>query len=483
MTRGRRGPGTSPMEPGGHSTPLVRRDAARRLDAHGVAQAPGETLERGFDDVVHVAPGTRSTCSVIPALVANDDTACSASCGSNAGLPSGRLSGSSTSHATNGRPDRSSDDLDERLVEREQPAGEAPDAGLVAERLRERLTERDRDVLDGVVGVDVQVARRRARRGRTRRGGRAGRACGRRTGCRSSTSVRTGAVEIDGRPRSTSPSSPAGVSATRLTSASRSLPRARRGTRSFSSGVPIVTRRQSSRRGQPRAVADQHAAIERGACHTSRRHRAPACGTARSWRRSGTRRRSRSRASPATDPLALVDDLARHGRPSRRRTAAPAGRRSAWRRRGGTAAPPCRARRRTTSGRRGSRGGRPPCSTSWRTCARPRAARSSATRSSADQSANWAYASSTTTRPGRDREHGVEHRRPARPGRSGCSVSTGTSTCRLGRRRRRGATSAGSSVKSASRSPSTTVAPVMRAMWPCSWYVGSNVTTVRPGPA
>ena len=43
--------------------------------------------------------------------------------------------------------------------------------------------------------------------------------------------------------------------------------------------------------------------------------------------------------------------------------------------------------------------------------------------------------------------------------------------------------SAGSSVKSAARSPSTTVAPVSRAMWPCSWYVGSNVATVRPGPA
>ncbi len=50
-------------------------------------------------------------------------------------------------------------DLDQRLVEREQPAGEAADAGLVAERLRERLAEGDGDVLDGVVGVDVEVAR------------------------------------------------------------------------------------------------------------------------------------------------------------------------------------------------------------------------------------------------------------------------------------------------------------------------------------
>src|SRR5258708_36114350 len=37
---------------------------------------------------------------------------------------------------------------------------EAPDAGLVADRLGERLAERDADVLDGVVRVDVQVALR-----------------------------------------------------------------------------------------------------------------------------------------------------------------------------------------------------------------------------------------------------------------------------------------------------------------------------------
>ena len=42
-------------------------------------------------------------------------------------------------------------DLDERLVERVAPAGEAAHAGLVAERLAERLAERDGDVLDGVV--------------------------------------------------------------------------------------------------------------------------------------------------------------------------------------------------------------------------------------------------------------------------------------------------------------------------------------------
>ena len=42
------------------------------------------------------------------------------------------------------------------------PAREAAHADLVAERLAERLAERDRDVLDGVVRVDVQVAGRPA---------------------------------------------------------------------------------------------------------------------------------------------------------------------------------------------------------------------------------------------------------------------------------------------------------------------------------
>ena len=46
----------------------------------------------------------------------------------------------------------------ERLVERHVGVAEADDALLVAERLLQRLAERDPDVLDRVVGVDVQVA-------------------------------------------------------------------------------------------------------------------------------------------------------------------------------------------------------------------------------------------------------------------------------------------------------------------------------------
>ena len=48
--------------------------------------------------------------------------------------------------------------LDKRLVQRDQGVAEAPDADLVAERLAQRLAQRDRDVLDGVVRVDVDVA-------------------------------------------------------------------------------------------------------------------------------------------------------------------------------------------------------------------------------------------------------------------------------------------------------------------------------------
>src|SRR5690606_20915473 len=48
----------------------------------------------------------------------------------------------------------------ERLVERDVRVPEAGDAALVPEGDLERLTQADRDVLDGVVRVDVRVAGR-----------------------------------------------------------------------------------------------------------------------------------------------------------------------------------------------------------------------------------------------------------------------------------------------------------------------------------
>ena len=105
-------------------------------------------------------PRTSSTCSVIPADVANDDTACSASCGSNAGIAE-RQALRHRHVPLDERPTRQVErDVDERLVERVAPAGEPADPGLVAERLGERLADGDRHVLDRVVGVDLQVADR-----------------------------------------------------------------------------------------------------------------------------------------------------------------------------------------------------------------------------------------------------------------------------------------------------------------------------------
>ena len=56
------------------------------------------------------------------------------------------------------RPDRSTVAWQSGLVQRRAGIAEPAHAGAVAERLVERLAERDRDVLDGVVGVDPQVA-------------------------------------------------------------------------------------------------------------------------------------------------------------------------------------------------------------------------------------------------------------------------------------------------------------------------------------
>ena len=50
-------------------------------------------------------------------------------------------------------------DRGERFVERDERVGHADDAAPVAERLVERLADGDADVLDGVVLVDVEVAR------------------------------------------------------------------------------------------------------------------------------------------------------------------------------------------------------------------------------------------------------------------------------------------------------------------------------------
>ncbi len=96
----------------------------------------------------------------------------------------------STCNSRPGSPGEVHDHARQRLVERNVGVAVAADALLVAQRLGHRHAERDADVLDRVVGVDVQVALGAHGRGRWRRGARPGRACGRGTGCRRRASPR-----------------------------------------------------------------------------------------------------------------------------------------------------------------------------------------------------------------------------------------------------------------------------------------------------
>ena len=45
----------------------------------------------------------------------------------------------------------------------------------------------------------------------------------------------------------------------------------------------------------------------------------------------------------------------------------------------------------------------------------------------------------------------------------------------------RARSASGSTEKSACRLPATTSVPVIRAMWECSAYVGSNIAALHPG--
>src|SRR4051794_16651990 len=136
--------------------------------------------------------------------------------------------------------------LHECLVEWIQAAGEAPDAGLVAHCLSKRFTEADGDVFDGVMRVDVQVAtggdpqieagvladlfehvvvERDARRDLRR----------------------TGTVDLERQVDRRLLGDAMHRSATAHPTISAIAPK----NSSFSSGVPIVTRKQSARRGHP----------------------------------------------------------------------------------------------------------------------------------------------------------------------------------------------------------------------------------------
>ena len=170
---------------------------------------------------------------------------------------------------------------------------------LVAQRLAQRLAQHDRDVLDRVVGVDLDVAGRSHRQVEARRACPAGRACGRRTATPVAIVGLPGAVEVDldqhlrllGDPLDPpDPAHPCSVSSTSTSAACRNA--------SFSSGVPIVTR---SRSRDP-DVPDQHPAVQEGPPRRARRRRTGR--TARSSRRWAPRRNPPPR-SAADHPVPL----------------------------------------------------------------------------------------------------------------------------------------------------------------------------------
>ena len=132
-------------------------------------------------------PSSRRMCSVRLAAVAKARQNSSASWGSNGGVPRPGVSGANSSDVGQVGPTRQVErHLDERLVEGQQHGGEATDARLVAECLGQAAAEHDADVLDRVVRVDVQVARRRATvRSKPSVLARAARPCGRRRAGRS----------------------------------------------------------------------------------------------------------------------------------------------------------------------------------------------------------------------------------------------------------------------------------------------------------
>ena len=105
-------------------------------------------------------PVTRRRCNVIPDAVTKARQNSSASCGSNGGAAERRHVGSEAHVVGEIGPARDVErHLDERLVEGQGDRREAPDARLVPECLGQRLAEHDADVLHGVVGVDMEVAR------------------------------------------------------------------------------------------------------------------------------------------------------------------------------------------------------------------------------------------------------------------------------------------------------------------------------------
>ena len=319
-------------------------------------------------------PRTSVMCSVMRASVTKARQNSSTSCGSNGGSPR-IFSPGNVDLVDEERPARQVEGhVDQRLVERHPVGGEAAHAGLVAERGAEHLAQGDADVLDGVVGVDLEVAVgpdgqveaavaaelaqhvvEERQPGATPRPGRCRRAAGRwrcrsRWWCGPTAAARgAGSVEVLG----------------------RSCEDLREG---VEEGVVLVGR----------ADGDPQAALESGhrreVAHQDRpvEQRLPelvpaGTGASGSGRNSTKLAPRRPAARPAARPAGRPAGRAprpggRPARSSRRRSRGRACRPAAWPRRGGRAARPSRARPRSRPGRSGSRGGPRPSTRSWRTC-------------------------------------------------------------------------------------------------------------------
>jgi hypothetical protein len=164
--------------------PLGRRNPAGVVDADRVAQGTRQALERRFDDVVHVAARTSSTCRVMLAAVANEATACSANWGRTRDCPTAATPAS-------GRATRPTAAPTGRGRRRSTPRRADSDrwrngAHPPCRRARRRMPRRERSRRLRPCGAcrcgDHPSP---ACAGRSRRDDRSGRACGRRRGCRS----------------------------------------------------------------------------------------------------------------------------------------------------------------------------------------------------------------------------------------------------------------------------------------------------------
>src|SRR5438552_8658880 len=138
--------------------PLGREDAreagvALRRQVHGA----GQRLEGRLDDVVRVAARGHADVQVHRRLIGEREQEVV----NQLDVEAADLRLLDLDVVDEERPSGEVDDArHQRLVERYRGLAEAADAGLVAERLAERLAERQADVLDRVVIVHLEVARR-----------------------------------------------------------------------------------------------------------------------------------------------------------------------------------------------------------------------------------------------------------------------------------------------------------------------------------